>query len=462
MPGAKIYIVNSLELIAAVQRHHKTLAFPPIEAKMGRRMNAWSDEADKVIMKNVNGEEGDWGMSMESYQAMRAALAPGVDLDAMNRIMVQNVAASLERLQPEKGRPSTNINLMHWLRHELTMATTNAVYGPRNPYANRDVENGFWDLVGGLTMMFVNFMPSMTAPKGYRGRETVARAFVQYYNDKGHETGSAWAKNRYDVSIKHSISVEDTARFECGGGIAILVNTVPTVFWMLYHVYSNPLVLEQLRQELSTIILTSKTADNVSICKIDITQIKTRCPLLTSTFQEVLRCRAMGTSVRQVMEDTLLDGKYLLKKDGIIQMPSRVIHTDQEIWGHDIDSFNHKRFIKDFPDAAEKKNYGAKRPSPAAFRAFGGGHTLCPGRHFATTEIMATAIMFILRYEVKPASGHWTPPTCANTNIASTIMEPDSDISVVVEPRAGFKDVSWGFGLADSEMVFAVAEEDLK
>jgi len=316
--------------------------------------------------------------------------------------------------------------------------------------------------MGDLTMMFVNFMPSITASKGYRGRETVTRAFVKYYNNKGHESGSAWAKHRFNVSIRNGISVEDTAKIECGGSIATLVNTVPSVFWMLYHVYSNPLVLEDLRQELSIIMSTTTTPSDVPIHKIDITQVKTRCPLLTSTFQEVLRCRAMGTSVRQVMEDTMLDGKYLLKKDGIVQMPSRVIHTDQEIWGHDANDFNHKRFTKDGLKGASGREDTTKRPSPAAFRAFGGGHTLCPGRHFATTEIMAMVIMFVVRYELKPVSGNWAAPTCVKTNIAATIMEPDSDIDVLVEPRAGFENALWGFGLTDSGMVFAVAEEDME
>lgn len=111
---------------------------------MGRRMNAWSDEADKIIMTNVNGDEGDWGMSVESYQVMRSALTPGADLDAMNRVMIQNLAASMERIRPEKGGSNPSISLMHWLRHELTTATTNAVYGPLNPYADRNVEDGFW------------------------------------------------------------------------------------------------------------------------------------------------------------------------------------------------------------------------------------------------------------------------------------------------------------------------------
>lgn len=111
---------------------------------MGRRMNAWSDEADKIIMTNVNADEGDWGMLVETQQAMRAALTPGANLDAMNRVMIQSIAASVNRIRPEKGHSCVKLSLMHWLRHELTMATTNAVYGPLNPYADRNVENGFW------------------------------------------------------------------------------------------------------------------------------------------------------------------------------------------------------------------------------------------------------------------------------------------------------------------------------
>ena len=138
-----------------------------------------------------------------------------------------------------------------------------------------------------------------------------------------------FTKDRYMVSTRHGISLEDIAKFECGQSIAVLVNTVPAVFWMVYCIYSNPKVLEELRQEVSTIVL--KIAGQDHIRKLDISQVKPSCPILISTFQEVLRHRAMGISIRQVMEDTLLDGRYLLKKDGIVQMPSRVVYTDPAI-----------------------------------------------------------------------------------------------------------------------------------
>ena len=60
MPGAKMYIVTSPELIQAVQKQPKTLAFPPIEAKFAHQICGTSAETHEILMKNVNGDEGDW------------------------------------------------------------------------------------------------------------------------------------------------------------------------------------------------------------------------------------------------------------------------------------------------------------------------------------------------------------------------------------------------------------------
>lgn len=92
-------------------------------------------------MKNVNGDEGDWGLSMESYVAIKNALTPGSELDGMNRTMMRNTAASFDEL--ETTGP-VRLDLVQWLRSEITMATTNSVYGPSNPYKDESVQQGFW------------------------------------------------------------------------------------------------------------------------------------------------------------------------------------------------------------------------------------------------------------------------------------------------------------------------------
>lgn len=64
----------------------------------------------------------------------------------------------------------------------------------------------------------------------------------------------------------------------------------------------------------------------------------------------------------------------------MLMLPASVQHTNVSAWGEDADNFDYMRFVP---------KPGQKKLNRLAFRAFGGGHVLCPGRHFASTEIMA-------------------------------------------------------------------------
>lgn len=148
MPGgSKIYVITSIDLIGAVQRVPKILAFAPIEAKFAMTICASSKEANRILNMNINGDEGDWGFSMDYHRSLHPSLAPGPGLDAMNRVMIKNITISLDHLYPSindvNGPVGKRIGLMKWLRHETTLATTNSVYGPLNPFKDPKVEEAF-------------------------------------------------------------------------------------------------------------------------------------------------------------------------------------------------------------------------------------------------------------------------------------------------------------------------------
>lgn len=136
-------MVTKPELIQAVQKQYKTLAFPPIEARFASKVCGASPEAQAILSQNVNGDEGDFGLSMESNAAMRSALKPGATLDDMNRTMILEVAKALEQLEPAKGQ-SREIRLFAWLRNLVTVATTRSVYGPMNPFEDKGIADAFW------------------------------------------------------------------------------------------------------------------------------------------------------------------------------------------------------------------------------------------------------------------------------------------------------------------------------
>ena len=161
----------------------------------------------------------------------------------------------------------------------------------------------------------------------------------------------------------------------------------------------------------------------------------------------------MPPSVRRVMRDTVI-GNYLLEKDATLYLPSAVFHNDSDLWGPDVAEFRPERWLKD------SENY---RPvNPLAMRPFGGSQNLCPGRHFATTEILAAAVMMVMRYDLRPVSGEWRMPTVNNTNIASAVLQPDWDVEVDVLEREEFEGDERRFELKDSTEIFAIAAEDTK
>lgn len=146
LPGQKMYVVTKPDLIQKVQKQHKVLAFPPVEAKFASTVCGVSPETQALLLQNVSGDDGDFGLSMESHAAMRAALKPGQQLDEMNRAMIHEIAVSLDVLDP--GHATTRqIDLYGWLRDIITAATTKSVYGPLNPYDDKAVADAFWQVL---------------------------------------------------------------------------------------------------------------------------------------------------------------------------------------------------------------------------------------------------------------------------------------------------------------------------
>lgn len=139
MPGARLYVVNSTSLITAVQRRSQILAFPPIEAKFTVGLCGSSEAANAMLDPNANGEEGTWGYLTTFHDMIHAALAPGPELDAMNRVMAQKVSASIDRINDRKV-----VNLFQYIKHEIALATTDSVYGPHNPFDNTGIVDDFW------------------------------------------------------------------------------------------------------------------------------------------------------------------------------------------------------------------------------------------------------------------------------------------------------------------------------
>jgi len=233
----------------------------------------------------------------------------------------------------------------------------------------------------------------------------------------------------------------DKARLDAVGGHAILANTLPTAFWTLYHILSDPAILQEVRDAVEPLLSSNKSADGSWKHEIDISKIR-EVPILKSVLYEALRYYGSGTGTRMVVEDTLLDKQYMLKKGAFVFMPNRLYHFNSNAWGGDVDAFNAHRFSTGKPSGERA----------GAFRGFGGGANLCPGRLFAMNEILAFCAMMVLRFDVRPsavgkAGRKWLHPGADGSNMSLLVNPPTRKLSVDVVERQGREAGAWSFRL---------------
>jgi len=411
----RVYVVNSPELVIAVQRNAKNISFTPFVVAMLPRLFDVSRRDIDIASRNHDEEDGHWGFMSDVHRSTYSVLGPGVDLDNMVRSLLENMMIHFEELSNSPGGEAVTIDLFSWVRRTITAASTSAVYGPENPFTcQQGLETAFWDLEQQLTVLLLGILPRFTARKACRGRAKLDAAMQRYFKRGGHEEGSGLVKARYHAGKKHGLSLKAISAFELGNCIGVLINSVPTTFWLLYHIFSCPELLSSIREELLSLITITGT--------IPVLKLQKLCPLLLATFKEVLRYRTHSSSSRYVRHETLLDGRYLLKKGSIIQIPGAVIHRNPDLWAADARDFNPRRFLKNpisaLSSSASLNSAGSDHSTDSAndlpnnslalkrasFRAFGGGATLCPGRHFATSTLLAVIAMMVLRFDITPVS----------------------------------------------------------
>ncbi|KAI9154840.1 Cytochrome P463 monooxygenase [Paramyrothecium foliicola] len=419
LPGSRIYVVNSLPLIQSIQRQIKSIAFSPMEARAAENVMGIGPAGMAIIDSDNMLEEGSYLSTF--IPSTHPAMSPGQGLDALNEAAIRSISTSLTDVS---NRGPTTVELFAWIRRQLYFATTDSIYGPKNPVRDPALESAWYDFEPTIMIHMLNAFPSILARKGQRAREELlVPAFEKYFAEEGHLQGSLLVQCRREHNLQHGVNGRDLAATEIGNMIASLTNSMASAFWMVYHLYSHVEALEECRKEVEQLVQT----DDNGICTIDLAKVKTSCPVLLSTWQETLRYMHIGISARLVMQDIMLDNKYLLKKGATVMSAPIIQHTDQSAWGPTANHFDHRRFLR---------QDDGKRRNPAVFRAFGGGTILCPGRHFVTTEVMSLAAMLLLRFDLKPATkdGRWPEPR-KSFPMTAAMPVPKDEVRVQVVPR---------------------------
>ncbi|KAI1084146.1 cytochrome P450 [Whalleya microplaca] len=354
-PFSRMYVVNATELIPVLQKQWRTVSFAAFAADAGKLVGM-SKKGVKILHRDLTSEHG-FSVSWPKY--VTPVIGPGKDLDAINR--------------------KVKVGLWQWSRQIMVISTTEAVWGPQNPYRDPAVAEAWRAFESGFLTLSVFPFVSLFLPKLFRAPSELVR-------------------KRYDHHMGFGLTLDDISRGELENIFAVLENSTPCALWVIYHIFSDDQVLADVRREISALVHEDDDGEGV-VSAVDLARIRETCPVLLSTFQEVLRYRAVNPGPRVLLEDVHVDG--VLKKGSMPMIPALMQHSDVSAWGQDAREFNYMRFAP---------TPGRRKPNRVAFRAFGSGHVLCPGRHFASTEIMALAALLALKFDVLPVAGKWIEP----------------------------------------------------
>lgn len=425
MLSGKVYIVTSPDLVNAVNRNPKKIAFNPFIAMLGKRITGHDEDTSQIVQHNLNGEHGP-GYVIDVHDRIVAALAPGKDLQKTTKAMLSHTSSYLGAFTTD-----AEINLFEWMRYVVTMCSTRALYGNENPFnKNPKFVDSFWHFDHALNLLIANVLPRILAPKGYRARMELGTAFQQYFENFNPAQSAAMVQGRHSENTRYGITPLNQGRLEVGTLIGVLANTIPSMFYTLVHIYSDAELISDIREELETAGLVG-TPEDISQ-NSGLLAMPETCPLLYSTWQEVLRIHALGAGARYILEDIMLEDTFLLRKGMVVQMPTAVMHNDVAAWGENVKDFQPRRFLKQ-----NSTSRGGFKQNLSAYRPFGGGVSMCPGRHFVTLETMALAACMLSRFDLIPVDGQWNIPRQKQESLATNVFPPEKDIRVKIAIRKG-------------------------
>ena len=154
--------------------------------------------------------------------------------------------------------------------------------------------------------------------------------------------------------------------------------TATALAWALYDLGSNPLALEKLRAELSSIGL---DPDPEAVSK---------APYLTAVCNETLRLHTLLPEVARVLVAPLELSGYKISAGEWVGVSIMAIHHDPEIYPEP------ERYL---PERFIRRTY-----SPFEFLPFGGGHRRCLGSGLSDYEMRIALAEIVTHWDFEPAA----------------------------------------------------------
>lgn len=480
--------------------------------------NVWAD--DKKLIRNMDPEKVDHihqVLSTMMHSSFLNVNLPSL-LDSLSTksadLISFSESASGQQIWERAARTITTspesavASLFDLIRTFSAVLTTDIFFSPDLLSNYPDIVNDLFYMDTKFEIFFAGFpqwTPANAAAARARDRivEQMRQATVAFNTwDQGKDPGPQWSRIGESNAIiagrvrgaaatgdfDESLPEKDRGRIAtiCQTPIlwALQVNAPGVIFWLLFYAFSDPTLLQQLRDEIAPYIKVAnpmkgdETDGNIKQkprLDIDGTGLRTNAKLLTGAFNEVMRMETFSLTYKMILEDLVVSESpedaatfhrpgnpkaFALNKGDYVVVPHTLHHYDSKYFP-DPEKFDARRFW--VPSASylssatgEKDNFKPALsekgllldPSQVdvTYRTahpWGGGLQLCKGKKFAEHEVVYIAATLLYLWDFTPVSVDsegretevpWKHPGRANT---SSTARPAADLRVKVTKRKG-------------------------
>ncbi|KAI1841601.1 hypothetical protein JX266_012254 [Neoarthrinium moseri] len=339
-----------------------------------------------------------------------------------------------------------------WVRHQMAECALMSVMGTHIIDMNPGFLDALWD-TDRVTPDLVAGFPRWMKPGPYDIRDkfyAMARKWVEtsmaQFDFDGPDQDVDW-EPLFGARVTRE-QAKWMSQNHCGetlGGFfgtfaaGVVANSVPAATWALMELLKDPELYQEVRAEVQTAVVTDPETGKRSM---NVPKLLT-LPLLQSVYVETMRLHVSYSIFRAVTQPVTIGG-YQIEEGAAVLATTCIAHVDDAAWNaqgtHPASQFWGARHIKFVEEVDEKGNKAtlpkfAMAARPSSFFPYGGGQSICPGRHVAKQHLLMMLALLLARFEIEmiewvngDGSKSDREPEHVSAYVGVLAMPPDRDM----------------------------------
>ncbi|KAH7334577.1 cytochrome P450 [Rhizoctonia solani] len=273
------------------------------------------------------------------------------------------------------------------------------------------VASAFEEFDRGVVNLAINF-PSIFMGRTIAARSKLIGQLTQYFESGAPVDASEQLKDFVDLAKSAEWTEKDTGSFALGMMWPLLANAPWAVWWLLVYHLHRARGLEAILEEVKQIVHSGRDL-------LDVVRDSNATPYLDTSINETIRIASDSFSVRWVPPSPTPArlGTFMFKGGDQVICKMRGVHMDPNVYAH--------------PEVFEPGRFtGGKEGVRGRFFPFGGGFSICEGRHLALSQIKAFLIILLGEFDLSLADSQSVVPKFSPSNRGFGMIRPAEDVEI--------------------------------